>query len=192
MRRAINLFAGIVLLSGCLVGSYLGALHMTGNFHEVLPGRFYRSGQLSPDALSRYIDRYGIKTVINLRGAAPGRAWYDGEIAATRDHGADHLDFHISAGRRLTLDESLRLVALMRDAKAPVLVHCQGGSDRSGLASLLYLHEVAGVADGSAAWQLSPLYGHIGLPFLYAYAMDDSWVDFENAKRRPSAGGGQT
>jgi protein tyrosine/serine phosphatase len=181
MRAAINLFAGLFLLGGCLFGSYLGALHLSGNFHEVIAGRFYRSGQLSPAALGRYIEHYGIRTVINLRGEAPGRAWYDQEVAATRDHGAEHLDFHMSAGRKLTLDETRRLIALMRDATGPILVHCQGGSDRSGLASLLYLNEIAGADAATARWQLSPVYGHIGLPFLYAYAMDDSWDEFVSA-----------
>jgi protein tyrosine/serine phosphatase len=186
MRAAINLIAGLFLLGGVLFGSYMGALHLTGNFHEVVPGRFYRSGQLTPATLGRFIDQYDIRTVINLRGPAPKRAWYQDEVATTREHGAEHIDFRMSAGRKLTPDQSFQLIALMRNAKGPILVHCHGGSDRSGLASLLYLHQVAGVEERMAEWQLSPLYGHINLPFLYAYAMDDSWEDFEKAIRLES------
>lgn len=181
MRSTVNLFAGIVLLAGCLFGSYLGALHVSGNFHEVVRGQFYRSGQLSPAALGRYIDRYGIRTVINLRGSASERSWYQQEVATTLAHQAEHVDFRMSAGRKLSFQESLQLVALMREAKGPILVHCRGGSDRSGLASLLYLQQIAGVDEETAEWQLSPLFGHINLPFLYAYAMDESWEDFEKA-----------
>ena len=181
MRATINLFAGLFLLAGCLFGSYLGALHLSGNFHEVIRGQFYRSGQLSAELLGRYIDRYEIRTVINLRGSAQRRSWYEQEVATTRAHGAEHVDFRMSAGRKLSFQESLRLVAFMRDAKGPILVHCRGGSDRSGLASLLYLQQIAGIDEETAEWQLSPLFGHINLPFLYAYAMDESWEDFEKA-----------
>ncbi|RWX75884.1 protein tyrosine phosphatase [Neorhizobium lilium] len=183
MRGAVNLFAGLFLLGGVMLGSYLGALHLSGNFHEVVAGRFYRSGQLSPATLARYIERYDIKTVINLRGPAPGRVWYEEELTATRNHGAEHIDFQMSAGRKLTVEQSFQLVALMRNASGPILVHCQGGSDRSGLASVLYLQQIAGADEKTAEWQLSPLYGHINLPFLYAYAMDDSWEAFEKAIR---------
>lgn len=160
-------------------GIYLGILQVTGNFHEVVKGQFYRSAQLSPQKLTGYIERYGIRTVINLRGASPGKDWYDGEVAATRASGVTHLDFRMSAGKPLTQEESLALVKLMREAEGPILVHCMGGADRTGLASVMYLQQVAGVDEETAEWQLSPLYGHINLPFLRAYAMDDTWETFE-------------
>jgi protein tyrosine/serine phosphatase len=33
-------------------GLYLGYLHATGNFHEVIAGELYRSAQPSPEQLS--------------------------------------------------------------------------------------------------------------------------------------------
>lgn len=181
-KRAVLGLAAVLFMGGL----YILALHLTGNFHEVIAGRFYRSAQLPPEKLAAYIDRYGIKTVINLRGAAPGQGWYDGEVAATRAHGAVHADFRMSAGRRLTAEESFALLTLMKNAEGPILIHCQGGADRSGLASVMYLQQIAGVDEETAEWQLSPLYGHINLPFLYAYAMDDTWEAFEKLIGLPS------
>jgi protein tyrosine/serine phosphatase len=160
-------------------GAYVGILILSGNFHEVVPGRFYRSAQLSGSRLGAEIDRYGIKTVINLRGESPGRAWYDDEVAATAAHGAAHVDFGISARKDLTPEKTQQLLALLKDAQQPILVHCLSGADRTGLASVIFLQQVAGVDEEEAEWQLSPLYGHINLPFLAAYAMDDTWEKLE-------------
>lgn len=160
-------------------GIYFGYLQLVGNFHEVLPGRFYRSAQLSPEELGRYIDEYKIKTVINLRGANPAAAWYRAEEAMAVQHGAKEVSFEMSARKFLGMDRTFQLLELMRNAEGPVLVHCRSGADRTGLAALLYLQQIAGVDEETAEWQLSPLFGHLNLPFLKEYAMDDTWEAFE-------------
>ena len=88
--------AGSVILS---VGIYVGALHASGNFHEVMPGELYRSGQLTPEKLAQKIAEHQIRTVLNLRGKNPGEAWYDAEVAATEQAGAKHLDFRMKASK---------------------------------------------------------------------------------------------
>ncbi len=168
-------FAGVI----ALFGAYVGILILSGNFHEVLPGQFYRSAQLSGERLGKEIDRYGIKTVINLRGENVGKGWYDDEIRATAAHGATHVDFRMSARRDLTPEKTQQLLTLLKTAEQPILVHCMSGADRTGLASVIFLQQVAGIDEEEAEWQLSPLYGHINLPFLAAYAMDDTWEALE-------------
>lgn len=96
-------------------------------------------------------------------------------------HGAQEVNFEMSAHKLLGLDRTLQLLDIMRQAEGPVLVHCRGGSDRTGLAVLLYLQQIAGVDEHKAEWQLSPLFGHLNLPFIKAYAMDESWEAFEEA-----------
>jgi protein tyrosine/serine phosphatase len=43
-------------------------LQLVGNVHVVEPGELYRSAQLNGASLDGVLKRYGIKTVINLRG----------------------------------------------------------------------------------------------------------------------------
>lgn len=162
-----------------LFGAYVGILILSGNFHEVLPGQFYRSAQLSGERLGAEIDRYGIKTVINLRGENAGKAWYDEEVAATAAHGATHVNFGFSARKDLTPEKTQQLLTLLKTAEQPILVHCMSGADRTGLASVIFLQQVAGVDEEEAEWQLSPIFGHINLPFFAAYAMDDTWEALE-------------
>lgn len=175
MKAVLGLFAAMFTASGL----YLALLQFSGNFHEVIPGTYYRSAQLSGRTLETYIQRYGIRTVINLRGASPGTNWYDEEIIATHASGAGHIDFAMSATRELSVERSLELAALLRTAPKPVLVHCRAGADRTGLASVVFLQQVEGMDESVAESQLSLVFGHVGLPFLKAYAMDRSWESLE-------------
>ncbi|RWX76671.1 protein tyrosine phosphatase [Neorhizobium lilium] len=178
MRKLLT-WMGIAIASPILgLGLYLAFLQVSGNFHEILPGQLYRSAQPTPNELANYIQRYGIKTVINLRGPSE-RKWYRDEVATTSKLSVQHVDFQMSATRQLSAQESENLVALLKDAPKPVLIHCRAGADRTGLASVIYLQQVAGVNEETAEWQLSPLYGHVNLPFLRAYAMDRTWLRLE-------------
>ena len=56
-----------------------GACRMNANFHEIDPGKYYRSAQLHPDELQKAIDHFQIRTVINLRGEAPEEKWFQEE-----------------------------------------------------------------------------------------------------------------
>jgi protein tyrosine/serine phosphatase len=172
-------FGLFLAATGLAYGLYIGVVLLLGNFHEVLPGRFYRSAQLSGVTLGSYIDRYKIKTVINLRGEHVGTPWYDAEAAATAARGTRLVNFPMSALKELKAEEAQQLIAVLKSAEEPVLVHCASGADRPGLASVIFLQQVAGVDEETAEWQLSPIYGHIGLPFLGAYAMDDTWEALE-------------
>jgi protein tyrosine/serine phosphatase len=162
-------------------GAWLGLQYLTGNVHEVIVGQFYRSGQLSGNGFANVIERYKIKTVLNLRGESH-RQWYQDEVGSTTRLGVRHIDFKMSALKELTLEETKQLVALMREAPKPLLIHCEGGADRSGFAAVLYLQQIAGINEDIAELQLSPFFGHFGISWLNgAHAMDESWEKFEDA-----------
>lgn len=72
--------------------SYFLYLKETSNFHPVTVDEAYRSAQLSEAELESYINKYRIRTVLNLRGENPGKEWYDDEINISRKHGVEHYD----------------------------------------------------------------------------------------------------
>lgn len=163
-----------------LVGIYCGVLRLTGNFHEVIPGELYRSAQPSEASIALYGSRYGIRTIVNLRGANRGRDWYDREVAAVRALGIGHVDFSMSAGKELSLERASELVAILKTAERPILIHCETGADRTGLASALYLAAVANRGEEAAEAQLSIRYGHFSIPVLsQAFAMDETFEMLE-------------
>lgn len=146
-------------LAGLLAILALGAAGCS-NFYEVDRGRFYRSAQLGPTQLAYFIDRYGIRTVINLRGEEHGKDWYDEELAVCERLGVAHYDISMSS-RRIPHKEDLRkLLDIFRDAHRPILVHCWGGSDRTGLASALWAVEYMGRTKRRARKMLRPRFGH--------------------------------
>ncbi|TCS05395.1 dual specificity protein phosphatase family protein [Rhizobium sp. BK418] len=173
--RAFAAFGAAALLFGL----YLGGLQLSGNFHEVLPGELYRSAQPSPADIDKYAARYGIKTILNLRGE-DSADWYLKETEAAKKAGITHIDYGLSASKEVTHEQALELLALLRNAQKPILIHCQAGADRTGLVSLLYLQQIAGLDEETAERQLSVRYGHIGIPYLSAaFAMDISWEKLE-------------
>ncbi len=169
----------VVLLALGLVAAYCGILRASGNFHTVIPHQLYRSAQPTPSELRSDIRDYGIRTVINLRGPNPNKAWYRDEVAVTKEAGATHIDFRMSARHILGPERAEKLIAIMRAAQKPILVHCEGGADRSGLISAIYVGEIAHEGEHAAESQLSLFYGHIAIPYLAAYAMDESWERLE-------------
>jgi len=167
-------------------GAYLGGIQLTGNFAEIVPGEVYRSNQPSAQDINYYAKIYGIRTIVNLRGANKA-SWYAEEADAARKHGIKLIDFRMSASRALTSDQTDRLIALLKDAPKPILIHCKSGSDRTGLVSVIYLNRLAGIDEETAEGQLSVRFGHIGIPYLSsAYAMDQSWEELEKHFGLPS------
>lgn len=192
-KRAIGIVATLLhsagttaRMSGVVLGSlmsvalgtgglHLGILHLGDNFHAVVPGELYRSAQPTPRLISDYQKEYGIRTVINLRGENVGSGWYDAELAATSKLCIRFVNFRMSAKREFTQDRFTELMAVLREAEKPILVHCISGSDRSGLISALYLAGVAKVGEERADSQISFRYGHIPLWFSPPYAMQRSF-----------------
>ncbi|MFK0161068.1 dual specificity protein phosphatase family protein [Rhizobium sp. NPDC090279] len=183
-RKMVFAALGIIGFIGASCGAYAGFLQITGNFHSVIDGQFYRSAQPTSEDLASYVRTHGIKTVINLRGKHPGSAWYDNEVKSAQELGLTHIDFSMSASKAVSANKAERLVELMASAPKPILIHCLSGSDRSGLAAALYVRKIAGLDEASARSQLSFYYGHIGIPMVSAaYAMDRSWEDIEAQDR---------
>jgi protein tyrosine/serine phosphatase len=180
-RRALLRWSG----AGCLallvcVSAYAGLLKVNGNFHTVIDGELYRSAQPGAAAIEAYRRRYSIRTIVNLRGARRGQPWYETEVATARRLGIAHIDFAMSPNRELTQAEAAKLVALLEAAPKPILIHCQAGADRTGLASALYLAHVAKTSEERAEGQISLFFGHIGVPVLSrAYAIDSAWEKLE-------------
>lgn len=168
--------AGALLLAALMLTvGWFGGLHDSGNYHEILPGELYRSGQLDAGALADRIRRDGIRSVVNLRGPQTGKPWYDAERAVTDAAGVAHFDMAMLSSRSVDRAQADRLVALLRDAPKPMLIHCEGGADRTGLASALYLAATGRPLD-QAAGQLSARYGFVGIEGVTRpWPMWESW-----------------
>ena len=159
VRRVVILSGKIIGAAALSAGAWAGYLRLSGNVHEVAPRLVFRSAQQSAEQLRTLIAEKHLRAVINLRGHSDA-PWYVAETAVTAAAGVQHIDLSMSA---VTEPDSARmdsLRVLLRTTPTPFLLHCEGGADRSGLASALYtldeLHATPEQADG----QLSFRYGH--------------------------------
>ncbi|MBS0533116.1 MAG: tyrosine-protein phosphatase [Proteobacteria bacterium] len=160
IRRISAVVAGATTVVILAVGGWALFLQLTGNIHAVQSNELYRSAQLDGDDLAQVIDTYKIKSVINLRGDNPGDSWYDEELKITNAQGAQHFDVGIGATSEPEPKVMRKLIALLRTAPRPILVHCYSGADRSGLAAALYEYLVKRESADTSARQLSFWYGH--------------------------------
>jgi len=172
-------FVGIAMIGVLLL--HLAALQLAGNFHVVAPDEAYRSAQPSAADIAAYSERYGIRTVVNLCGASRA-PWYADEKRATAKLGIRLIDFPLSAATDVTPAQISSLAGLLKTADKPILIHCKSGADRTGLASVIYLGEVAGADEATAERQLSIWYGHVSLfGWSPTAAMERSWEREEAA-----------
>jgi protein tyrosine phosphatase (PTP) superfamily phosphohydrolase (DUF442 family) len=162
LSRRTRLILGLAcssLLLAAAVGPYIGSLGE--NFHPVIPGQVYRSGQMTAESLRSHAGRYGIRSVINLRGPNPGDDWYDQECAVARRHDLHFYDLPVDS-QCPTPAELGQLLRVLDACPKPVLIHCQSGIDRSGLVAaicvlLLDEHGSIDLAHAHLGWR----YGHM-------------------------------
>jgi protein tyrosine phosphatase (PTP) superfamily phosphohydrolase (DUF442 family) len=130
------------------------------NFDAVAPGRCYRSAQPTARWLRSLLHTHGIRAVVNLRGDNRGTAWYREEVAAAAGGAVCFRNAGLWTYSEPAADELRVLVAALEEAPEPILIHCASGSDRTGLASALYLLLRTGATPDDARRQLSLRYGH--------------------------------
>lgn len=186
-RRWLLCLAVVLVTPALALGLHLGALRLTTNFHEVESQLLYRSAQLEGEALRSAIQRYRLRSVLSLRGGSPGDRWFDEETATLRGLGIPYHQVKISAHRLIAPERLDEIVRIMREAPKPLLVHCNAGSDRTGLAMAAYALR-QGVPLATAQAQLSLRYGHVPWLISASSAMDQSLLVYERyLQRRPLA-----
>ena len=150
--------------------TYFFYMEEQGNFHTITPGKAYRSAQLDRDELEYYIKMYNIKSIVNLRGENPMAPWYREEKQVSAEYNIEHYDISLSSSREPDEEKIRKLIEIFRNAPRPVLIHCQAGADRSGLAAAMWKVIVDKEPKSEAQKQLSLFYGH--LPIGKTTAMD--------------------
>lgn len=141
-RWVARIILGLFIIS---TGSFWAWRHAVDNVGTVLSvenihgtqGVVYRSGQMTPEELSDFIRENQVKTILNLRGPNPGDSWYDQERATTLSEGSTQIDMALSSSEWMSRDQALALADVIRNSARPLLIHCQHGSERTGLASAM-------------------------------------------------------
>ena len=134
---------------------------------EVEPGRFYRSGQLTVGGFTEAVERFGIRTIINVQDDVPDpdvwQSWLDRstikESELCKKLGVQYiwlapdLDKPTEAyPRPKVIDEFL---AILDDPSVyPVLIHCKAGLHRTGCLTAVYRMQYQGWSAPAAYHEL--------------------------------------
>jgi glycosyltransferase involved in cell wall biosynthesis len=125
-----------------------------------LPGGLYRINQPSPKRLALYQKKYGIKTVINLRGKNEQLGWYRLEERACKALGLKLISTQVYSRGLVNADSLSELKKIIQNCELPAVVHCKSGADRAGFFSVLYRHHRLGEPIEFSVSELGLLYGH--------------------------------
>jgi protein tyrosine phosphatase (PTP) superfamily phosphohydrolase (DUF442 family) len=181
-RRNVARLVGIVLLTiGLLAGGWALYLQIVGNIHAVTPGVVYRSAQLNGQELADTLKKYHIRSVINLRGDSD-EAWYKDEIKVTAAQGVRHYDLGMWAKQQPNAKTITRMFEILRTAPRPLLIHCNSGSDRTGLVAAVYKRFFEGRSAEEAEGQLSFWFGHFPWFGSGTKAMDETFEGLTSGK----------
>lgn len=129
------------------------------NLHP-LPGGLYRSSHPAPWQIRRYQKRYGIRTIINLRGPDQTRRY------ALEEHTCAELGIQLVNCKGLKSRSApdpqaiFRLLEVFERIEYPALVHCKSGADRGGIAAAFYRIFRLGEPVDQAMHELGWRYGH--------------------------------
>jgi len=162
-RRWGKLCIGLILLAALFGGREVYHVLFGANTHTVIAGRIYRGGQPTGQSLPGLVQRYGIKTVLNLRGFGGAFEWYQDEARACQGLGLAMEDVTFSAGRLPNAGELQRLVEILDRAEYPVFLHCRRGADRTSLAVTMALLLQTDMTIAEARGAMSLRYGHLAL-----------------------------
>ena len=124
----------------------------------VVPGQVYRSGQLTADGLTEAVQRYQLRTVVNLQDEFPdpdlSQSYFDRstvkESELCQRLGVRYVHLRpdliprrqVPENRPKAIDELLLL--LDDPANYPVLLHCKAGLHRTGVLVAVYRMEYQG------------------------------------------------
>jgi protein tyrosine/serine phosphatase len=158
MRRVIAGVLGLIVAFILIVVPIVYYRHSythSKRLREVSAGKLYRSGAMTGPGFRAAIERYGLKTIINLQEEAPDPdlpgGYFGGdtqkESELCRQHGVKYVTLtvdllprsRLGSERPAAIDAFLRI---MDDPdNYPVLVHCRAGLHRTGCLVAVYRME---------------------------------------------------
>jgi protein tyrosine/serine phosphatase len=107
------------------------------NFHKI-DDDMYRSSQPTTYQLRERIQKYGFKTIINLRGYPDNSPLKALEEDVCNEMGVKLIYVEAFSRKIPDIKTLLALNRVFEDIEYPAMLHCKSGADRAGLASVLY------------------------------------------------------
>lgn len=162
MKNKKRVLAILILASVLVgVGKYVYDRNLNHNFKTITEGKVYKSGVIPPDELETYINKYHIKSVIDLRFPGTLDTINNPEIptqltaekeAIEKIKGVNYFN---NGSDQIPSKKSLATFFKIMDNKDnyPVLIHCYHGIGRAQLYAALYRIEYENFTNDEARLQ---------------------------------------
>ena len=156
MKKKISILLGILLLIG--IGKYVYDVNINHNFKTITNGKVYKSGVIPPEELPAYIEKYKIKSVVDLRFPGTDDLVNNPEIPEelTAEKKAiekiENVNYFNVGSDQVPSKEALeKFYKVMDDStNYPVLIHCYHGTGRAVLYSSIYRMEYENMLNTNA------------------------------------------
>lgn len=133
--------AAVIVVAALALWEPIHQRFVPKQFSVVVPGRIYRSGQISAPIIRETLARYDIQTVVALQHHDENNPAHRAEREATEALGIRALHFHLrgdGTGEIRSYAAALAEMARADRDGAAVLVHCAAGTERTGAAVAFY------------------------------------------------------
>jgi hypothetical protein len=161
-RLLATLIASLVLITPVLY--YRSVYTHSKRLREIAPGVLYRSGQNTASGFIDAVERYRIRTIINLQDEYPdpdlpwhyfgGGTISESELCHSLNVRYIWLPPDVIPRRKIPEERPLaidRFLKIMDDpANYPVLIHCRAGLHRTGVMAAVYHMEYEGWSPAQA------------------------------------------
>ena len=159
IKNILKIFGVLLVIIGAI---YVYHVHFDYRFETISEGKVYKSALIDPDKLGYYLQKYKIKSVIDLLDAGvqdelnPARQeQIDAEQKAVdefnKKHHANVVHVNIPSRQTPTKKTLKKFFEVLDDEKNyPVLIHCYHGTGRAQIYSALYRIEYEGWSNADA------------------------------------------
>lgn len=137
LKKSLSIALILLVAVILFISTRLAYNFFSGNVHTVIPGQIYRSAQLDHKQLTNYEKQFHLKTIINLRGSWPSNHWYQVESRFAKKNHLNYFPIKFSAYALPSKEKLRELVHLLETAPKPLIFHCEGGADRTGMAAAI-------------------------------------------------------
>jgi len=124
-------------LAGCLIWFRKDIKYrfVVKRWGTVVPQQIYRSGQISQWLIADQLQKYNIATIVDMTAFDQHNPDHVAEVAAAQRLGVEVKRFKLfgdGTGDVANYVAALEAIMKCQQAEEPVLVHCHGGSERTG------------------------------------------------------------
>ncbi|MCC6424630.1 MAG: tyrosine-protein phosphatase [Phycisphaerales bacterium] len=152
----------VALLGVFCLGYFLIQRFVRLNLHQIEDTQVYRSAQPDEELLRRLVKEDGLKSIIKLNSRNSGSRSGQEESAAAK-LGIELIYLPMAMHRLPSHQEMIDLLEAIETAPRPLLIHCNAGADRTGLASVMVAMRHGRSFDQAVKEQLSVRYLHVGV-----------------------------